>query len=76
VARSSGTSSRARGGVFGSGDGEEMTGEPIPQAGSYRAVRWPIAALSTIELRPAERALMVVRAATSGWPAEAAELAD
>jgi 8-oxo-dGTP diphosphatase len=65
---------RKTGGRFGAGGGPEMTGEDFPEAGSYRAVLWPISALSAIELRPAELALMVERSATAGWPTEVAEL--
>jgi 8-oxo-dGTP diphosphatase len=67
---------RTTGGAFGAGDGDEMTGEDFTGSGSYRAVLWPIAALSAIEVRPAELALLVERATRAGWPAEVAELAD
>ena len=66
---------RKTGGLFGAGDGEEMTGEDFPEYGSYRAVRWPVAGLSAIDLRPCELGLIIQAAMTSGWPAEAAELA-
>jgi 8-oxo-dGTP diphosphatase len=67
---------RKTGGAFGAGEGDEMTGEDFAGSGSYRAVLWPIAALATIEVRPAELALTVERSAAAGWPAEVAELAD
>jgi 8-oxo-dGTP diphosphatase len=62
------------GGRFGAGGGAEMTGEDFHAAGSYRAVLWPVSALSTIDVRPSELALLVERAQTSGWPAEVTEL--
>jgi 8-oxo-dGTP diphosphatase len=65
---------RQTGGVFGAGVGEEMTGEDFPETGSYRAVFWPISALSAIELRPADLALMVEHSAAAGWPAGVTEL--
>jgi ADP-ribose pyrophosphatase YjhB (NUDIX family) len=67
---------RRTGGVFGAGNGIEMTGEDVPGSGSYRAVLWPIAGLSAIDLRPGALARMVERSAVAGWPAEVAELAD
>ena len=67
---------RTTGGLFGAGDGEEMTGEDFPQHGSYRAVRWPIAGLSAIDLRPRELRPIIQAAMTSGWPTEVADLAD
>ena len=66
---------RANGGVFGGGQGDEMTGEDFPKIGSYRAVRLAIAGLSAIDLRPRELGLIVQRAVMSGWPTEVAELA-
>jgi 8-oxo-dGTP diphosphatase len=66
---------RATGGLFGAGDGNEMTGGDFPGSGSYRAVLWPIAALPAIDLRPADLAAMVERSVAAGWPAEVAELA-
>ena len=65
---------RTIGGLFGAGDGEEMTGEDFPEYGSYRGVRWPVARLSAIDLRPRELGLIIQAAMTSGWPAEVAEL--
>jgi 8-oxo-dGTP pyrophosphatase MutT (NUDIX family) len=65
---------RKTGGVFGAGVGEEMTGEDVSEGGSYRAVLWPISALSAIELRPAELALIVEHSAAAGWPAGVTEL--
>ena len=65
---------RRAGGTFGTGDGEEMTGQAFPVSGSYRAVRWAIAALPAIDVRPAHLSLLVQRAATSGWPAEVTDL--
>lgn len=59
---------RATGGTFGRGHGDEMTGEALPQTGSYHAVRWPIRQLVTVDVRPAELAAMVQRARTAGWP--------
>lgn len=66
---------RTKGGRFGTGDGTEMTGEAFPEHGSYRAVRWPVDGLPSIDVRPADLASMVRRAAVRGWPAEVAELA-
>ena len=66
---------RKTGGLFGAGDGEEMTGEDFPEYGSYRAVRWPVAGLSTIDLRPRELGLIIQAAMRSGWPTDVAELA-
>lgn len=63
---------RATGGRWGSGDGDEMTGEGLPDHGTYRAVRWPVAGLSAIDVRPAALVPLVQRAATAGWPPEVA----
>ena len=52
-----------------------MTGEDFPEYGSYRAVRWPVAGLSAIDLRPYELGPIIQGSMTSGWPAEVAELA-
>jgi 8-oxo-dGTP pyrophosphatase MutT (NUDIX family) len=65
---------RRTGGSFGSGDGDEMTGD-VAGSGSYRAVRWPVATLPLIEVRPHELALLVRRATASGWSADVVELA-
>ena len=67
---------RTTGGTFGMGHGDEMSGEGLPQAGSYRAVRWSIEELSAVDVRPAELAAMIERARSAGWPAEVTELAD
>ena len=67
---------RKIGGVFGTGEGDEMTGADVAGSGSYRAVLWPIGALATIELRPAGLAGRIERAAARGWPDEVAEIAD
>ena len=67
---------RSAGGVFGGGTGQEMTGERFREAGSYRAVLWPIAALSAIELRPTTLARLIERSVAAGWPTEVAELSD
>ena len=66
---------RSTGGTFGTGHGDELIGEPLSQAGSYRAVRWPIDGLSTVDVRPAALAAMVQRARSAGWPAGVTELA-
>ena len=66
---------RATGGSFGGGGGEEMTGADFEGHGSYRAVRWPIAGLAEIDLRPRDLGLLIQRVATDGWPAEVTELA-
>lgn len=66
---------RTTGGLFGAGRGEEMTGEYIAEYGSYRAVRWPVAGLADIDLRPRDLGLLVQSAATDGWPAGVTELA-
>ena len=65
---------RATGGVFGTGDGQEMSGEDFAEYGSYRAVRWPITGLSGIDLRPRELGLLIQGAAMGGWPPDVAEL--
>jgi len=62
------------GGRFGAGGGAEMTGKDIHPADSYRAVLWPVSALSTIDVRPSELARLVERAETSGWSADVTEL--
>jgi hypothetical protein len=62
------------GGRFGAGGGVEMTGEDFHPGGSYRAVLCPVSALSTIDVRPSELALLVERAHRSGWSADVAEL--
>ena len=66
---------RTTGGLFGAGGGDEMTGEDVAGYGSYRPVRWPIAGLAEIDLRPRDLGLLVQGAATDGWPAEVTELA-
>ena len=66
---------RAKSGTFGSGEGEEMTGEEFPEYGSYRAVRTPIHALAALDVRPADLAAIVHRSAVHGWPDEVTELA-
>jgi 8-oxo-dGTP diphosphatase len=66
---------RTTGGVFGAGAGDEMSGVDVAGSGSYRAVLWPISALSAIELRPAGLGLLVERSGAVGWPVEVAELA-
>jgi 8-oxo-dGTP diphosphatase len=65
---------RATGGTHGTGRGDELSGDPFSQAGSYRPVRWSIEELSTVDVRPADLAAMVRRAPSAGWPAEVAEL--
>ena len=65
---------RATGGTFGTGAGEEMTGGAAGPAGSYRAVRLPISALPTIDVRPARLAVLVDRAVAAGWPSNVTEL--
>jgi 8-oxo-dGTP diphosphatase len=65
---------RATGGTLGTGRGDELSGDPFSQAGSYRPVRWSIEELSTVDVRPADLAAMVRRAPSAGWPAEVAEL--
>ncbi|HSW95650.1 MAG TPA: NUDIX domain-containing protein [Patescibacteria group bacterium] len=67
---------RATGGTFGMGHGDEMSGEAFPHAGSYRAVRWPVRQLSTVDVRPAELAAMVQRASAAGWPEDVTDLED
>jgi len=62
------------GGRFGAGGGAEMTGRDLHGAGSYRAVLWPVSALSTIDVRPSELARLVERAHSSGWSADVTEL--
>ena len=65
---------RAKSGTFGSGAGEEMTGEVFPQLGSYRATHIPVEALATIDVRPADLAGILRRAVSDGWPESVAEL--
>lgn len=65
---------RVVGGTFGTGAGAEMGSAPSSREGSYRAIRWPVASLSAIDVRPAELSALVQRAAASGWPAEVADL--
>ncbi|HEX9496073.1 MAG TPA: NUDIX domain-containing protein [Candidatus Limnocylindria bacterium] len=65
---------RATGGRWGTGHGEEMTGTHRPERGSYRAVRWPVARLTEIDLRPAALGLLVRQAIASGWPAEVTDV--
>ena len=66
---------RTIGGAFGLGHGDEMTGEEFPEYGSYRAVRWAVAELSAIDLRPRALGQLVARAARSGWPELVVEIA-
>ena len=66
---------RTTGGRFGTGGGDELTGEDFAGHGSYRAVRWPIAGLAEIDLRPRDLGLLVQGAAANGWPVEVTELA-
>jgi ADP-ribose pyrophosphatase YjhB (NUDIX family) len=60
---------RATGGRFGTGAGEELSRETGADVGSYRAVRWPLAGLPAIDVRPADLAGIVLRSPSAGWPA-------
>jgi len=66
---------RVTGGTFGMGRGDEMSGEAFLQTGSYRAVRWSIGELSTVDVRPAGLAAMIQRVPAAGWPEAVTELA-
>jgi ADP-ribose pyrophosphatase YjhB (NUDIX family) len=57
------------GGVFGSGEGEEML-NTLPGRGTYRPMWMPLAELLNQPVKPRQMAEMVVRFATEGWPEE------
>jgi ADP-ribose pyrophosphatase YjhB (NUDIX family) len=57
------------GGVFGTGDGDEVTGRRPPERGSYRPVWMPVTDLPWLTVYPAPVAGLVVQAAVTGWPA-------
>jgi 8-oxo-dGTP pyrophosphatase MutT (NUDIX family) len=62
-------------GTFGSGTGDEMRGLVPADAGTYRAVWWPVAALGEIDLRPAELGTLIATVDRTGWPAAAVDVA-
>lgn len=55
------------GGVFGSGDGEEMT-DPRPNKGSYTPLWMPLAEIIHYSVKPFSMAEFLVRCWQSGWP--------
>ena len=66
---------RSRSGTFGSGEGDEMTGEAFPEFGSYRAVRLSIATLDPLDVRPAGL-VPLLRSMALGAMTEILELTD
>jgi len=56
------------GGLFGTGDGPEMTGDYPLEHGAYMPVWMPIADLLTEPVRPRVLAEFVVHAQLYGWP--------
>ncbi len=65
---------RIVGGTFGSGRGGEMSGDDLPDRGSYRAVRVPLVELAVIDVRPRDLAGMAAESTRTGWPTSVREL--
>lgn len=64
-----------REGVFGSGQGEEMSGEN-PVSGTYTPVWVPLDKLTTLPVKPILMAEMLIKAQASGWPDPAPEIRE
>ena len=64
------------GGVFGTGTGEEMTGQKPPDRGTYRAVWLPLADLVRLPVHPARIAQELATRGEGSWPAEVLRFDD
>jgi mutator protein MutT len=65
-----------RGGVFGAGTGDEMTGQSPPEQGTYKPVWLPLTELNSQTIYPRPVVELLLTAVEKGWPAQPVQIHD